>query len=72
MLRVGSKPTTLLFERAKTVHALDSAATVIVIYLIWNCEKRIMLTFLTQNQIFQNLGEVLWLQGDELGHNFRQ
>jgi hypothetical protein len=29
MPRVGFKPTTQVFERAKTVHALDRAATVI-------------------------------------------
>jgi hypothetical protein len=28
MLRLGLKPTNPLFERAKTVHALDRAATV--------------------------------------------
>jgi hypothetical protein len=72
MPRVGLEPTTSLFERAKTVHALDRAATVILVYLIWNCEKIILLTFLTRNQIFQYFAEVLRLQGDELGHNFRQ
>jgi hypothetical protein len=29
MLRVGLEPTTPMFERAKIVHALDRAATVI-------------------------------------------
>jgi hypothetical protein len=29
MPRVGSEPTTPVFERARTVHALDRAATVI-------------------------------------------
>jgi hypothetical protein len=29
MLRVAFEPTTSVFERAKTVHALDCAATVI-------------------------------------------
>jgi hypothetical protein len=34
MPRVGFEPTTLVFGRAKTVHALDSAATVIGIQSI--------------------------------------
>jgi hypothetical protein len=32
MHRVGLEPTTPVFEGAKTVHAFDSAATVIVYY----------------------------------------
>jgi hypothetical protein len=34
MSRVGSEPTIPLFERAKTVHALDRAAAVIGLYKI--------------------------------------
>jgi hypothetical protein len=33
MLKVGFEPTILAFERAKTVHALDRAASLIVIAL---------------------------------------
>jgi hypothetical protein len=66
------EPTIPALERAKIVYALDRAATLIGVYLIWNCEKIIMLTFLTQNQIFRRFEDVLRLQGDELGHNFRQ
>jgi hypothetical protein len=34
MPRVGFEPTTLVFQRAKAVHALDLAATVIGVLLI--------------------------------------
>jgi hypothetical protein len=37
MPRVGYEPTIPVFERAKTVHALDRAATVIGLYLITVC-----------------------------------
>jgi hypothetical protein len=39
MLRVGFKPTITAFERVKTVHALDRAATVIGEYGGWGEEK---------------------------------
>jgi hypothetical protein len=35
MLRVGYEPTVPVFERAKTVHALDRAATVIGYGVDW-------------------------------------
>jgi hypothetical protein len=42
MPRVGFKPTISVFERAKTVHALDSAATVIGLQLLpYAIEKKI-------------------------------
>jgi hypothetical protein len=34
---VGFEPTILVFERAKTVHALDRAATVISTKILANC-----------------------------------
>jgi hypothetical protein len=37
-LRVGFEPTTPVFSRARTVHALDRAATVIGIYNIVTCQ----------------------------------
>jgi hypothetical protein len=39
MLRVGFEPTTPVFERAKTVHNLDPAATVSGIYLAITVNK---------------------------------
>jgi hypothetical protein len=36
MPRVGFEPTTPVLEQAKTVHALDSAATVIDMFLLSN------------------------------------
>jgi hypothetical protein len=38
MLLVGLKPITPLFERAKTVHALDRAATVVDLYNTTFCK----------------------------------
>jgi hypothetical protein len=43
MPRVGFEPTIPVFERAKTVHALDRAVTVIGLY-IPQCTKYICLT----------------------------
>jgi hypothetical protein len=39
MPRVGFKPTTQVFERAKTVHASDRVATVIGEFLLNNTQK---------------------------------
>jgi hypothetical protein len=39
MTRVGLEPTTPVFERAKTVHALDRAATVIDPFVRMNPNK---------------------------------
>jgi hypothetical protein len=40
MPRVGFDPTTPVFKRAKTVHALEHAATVIGRYVTYTAEKR--------------------------------
>jgi hypothetical protein len=51
MSRVGFEPTIPVFERAKTIHALDAAATAIGCYMSTNYDLIVSLFNLTQRRV---------------------
>jgi hypothetical protein len=61
MARVGFEPTIPVFKRAKTVHALDRATTVIGSDEDYRPHTRINSAFVLRNRIFT----------DDLNHNYR-